>query len=310
MASPRSWLVLAVGSERQRAGNDGYDDKPETYYSWDSTVPNHSKVQPGDRIVLWDKRFVIGVSVVEEIKRDKKTKALYRCPNCKRSDIEKRKKKTPRIRCRSCKFEFDKPVVKYESVETYESRHDAAWVGLEGQLTGGKLRDLCVSPASQLSLRPLRWLEFCEALGDSAGLEVRDQVEQLVESRSSGHRKVTTRARIGQGVFRQDLLSRYSSVCALTGPAPVAALEAAHLYSYAKIGKHYAHGGLLLRRDVHCLFDRGDIAVDPETRRVHVRPELKNFPSYYQLNGARLQIKGGVTDLQFDWLKKHWEQHR
>lgn len=36
----RAWLLLAVGDDRQPGGNEGYDDAPESHYSWDSTVPN------------------------------------------------------------------------------------------------------------------------------------------------------------------------------------------------------------------------------------------------------------------------------
>ena len=50
-----AWLMLAVGDNRQHAGNEGYDDDPATHYSWDDTVPNCSRPRPGQRIVLWDK---------------------------------------------------------------------------------------------------------------------------------------------------------------------------------------------------------------------------------------------------------------
>ena len=41
-------------------------------------------------------------------------------------------------------------------------------------------------------------------------------------------------------------------------------LDAAHLYSYADIGSHLDRGGLMVRKDIHRLFDTGDLAINPE----------------------------------------------
>lgn len=71
------------------------------------------------------------------------------------------------------------------------------------------------------------------------------------------------RVRVGQAEFRLRLLARYGNVCAFSGPSPTAALEAAHLYSYAAEGRHHDDGGFLLRRDLHRLFDLGLLAVEP-----------------------------------------------
>ncbi|MEV4666127.1 hypothetical protein AB0J85_29825 [Micromonospora echinofusca] len=42
-----AWLMLAVGADRQQGSNDGYDDDPDVYYSWDDTVPNARTVAIG-----------------------------------------------------------------------------------------------------------------------------------------------------------------------------------------------------------------------------------------------------------------------
>jgi hypothetical protein len=94
----------------------------------------------------------------------------------------------------------------------------------------------------------------------------------------------------------------------MTGPTPPAALEAAHLYSYAEVGEHHDHGGLLLRRDLHNLFDTGLLAVDPGALTVDVDPEIQIFPSYAELNGRPLGVT--VTARQRQWLGAHWQQHR
>ncbi len=159
-----AWLVLAVGDDRQHGGNEGYDDDPAVHYSWDSTVPNHEAVAGGDAIVIWDKRCLVGASVIERIDRWQDTKVLHRCPECGLAGIKARKTLTPRFKCYKCKATFDVPISRTEPVTAFRSEHDVGWVDLAGLLSGPELRALCVHPASQLSIRPLRWNDFAAAV--------------------------------------------------------------------------------------------------------------------------------------------------
>lgn len=162
-AQPAAWLVLAVGDERQHGGNDGYDDEPAEYYSWDSTVPNAAALSVGDVIALWDKHTLLGVSIIENIDLGTAKKFRYSCPMCGRASLKARKTKTPTYKCFKCGGVFDEPVARLDDVTTYRSRHDGAWVEMSGAMSAGEVRELCESPASQLSLRPLRWEAFKSA---------------------------------------------------------------------------------------------------------------------------------------------------
>ncbi len=305
----RAWLVLAVGADRQHGGNDGYDDEPDAHYSWDDTVPNHASIAVGDRIVLWDKSALLGASTIEQIATGREEKILRRCPDCGLSGIKARRTLSPRYKCFKCKSVFDVPVTRIATVTTYRSRHDAGWVDLDGRLDGPRLRALCEAPRSQLSLRPLRWSAFVQALAEPGSHELLNRlVPRELPALAGGHRRSSVRVRLGQRAFRQYLLSRYGESCAITGPAPAAVLEACHLYSYAIHGEHHLHGGLLLRRDLHRLFDAGELAVDPASWTVDVRPSLAAFPTYRSLAGARLCVE--PSSGQADWLARHWAQHR
>lgn len=74
--------------------------------------------------------------------------------------------------------------------------------------------------------------------------------------------------RQGQPRFRRDLLSAYEGRCAVTGSHVTAVLEAAHIMPY--LGDHTNHvtNGLLLRADLHTLFDLGLIAIDDDMRLI------------------------------------------
>lgn len=306
---PKAWLLMAVGDDRQHGGNDGYDDDPDVHYSWDSTVANDGALQVGDPIALWDKRTLLGTSVIEEIEVGNDEKILRRCPSCGTAGIKARKRKTPLYKCYKCKAEFDSPTTKIEAVTTYRSRHDAGWQDFQGVLSGAELRSLCVSPKSQLSLRPLRWQDLLAAIGSKAGPQAAGDANLRVPPPlPGGHVRKTVRVRVGQRGFRDRLLERQGPVCAFTGPAPAEVLEAGHLYSYAALGVHDEHGGLMLRRDIHRLFDRGHLAVNPVTLQADVVPPVAAFSQYAALHGLPMQVP--VSPGQVEWLRQHWEQHR
>ncbi|MCO8274791.1 HNH endonuclease [Actinoplanes sp. TRM 88003] len=305
---PTAWLALVAGENREHGGNDGYDDEPARHYSWDSSVPNHSKIRQGDAIVLWEERGLLGASIIERIETDNDEKWVHRCVACSSAHIKSRRQLTPRYKCYSCKSTFDVPSSSVKPVMTYRSKHDVGWVDLAGSLTAHELRQLAYQPQSQNSFRALRWDAFREAVNTSGlGAPLR-LLDAAAEQTAGGHRRVTVRVRLGQAGFRRQLLDEFGSVCVFSGPTPVEALEAAHLYSYAAEGKHHSGGGFLMRRDLHRLFDLGLLAVDPATTTIDAAPELRTFPDYAGLHGRRIAITPAKRHLS--WLRLHWDEHR
>lgn len=303
-----AWLLLAVGDDRAFGSNDGYDDEPETHYRWDDTVPNHAQIKEGDAVVLWDKKASIGASVIDSIQTVRTTKPVYSCPKCGRAHIKARKTMQPRYRCFKCSQNFDEPVTTEKQVLEYTATYAASWVSFDGLLDGSTLRSLCVSPKSQLSLRPMRWNEFRAAVSRAGGPEILTLLEASMPTIQGGHKRANVRVRVGQGAFRRNLLAATGAVCVFSGPAPAAALEAAHLYSFAKVGEHREHGGLLMRRDLHRLFDLGLIAVNPRTLTIDVAPTLAGYPMYKGLDGRSLTAT--LRKSQVNWLIEHWTVHR
>ncbi|WP_407080019.1 HNH endonuclease [Arthrobacter jinronghuae] len=116
------------------------------------------------------------------------------------------------------------------------------------------------------------------------------------------------RVRKGQTLFRKSLIDRYGTTCAFTGECPLEVLEAAHLYSYGAVGEHHEYGGLLLRRDLHRLFDCGKVAVNPASLVLDIADELHSYVLYQQLHGSKLRV--GISASQRGWLEDHWKQHR
>lgn len=95
--------------------------------------------------------------------------------------------------------------------------------------------------------------------------------------------------RQGQPEFRKNLLKAYNYRCAITGCNAQEALEAAHIRAYSETGNNHPSNGLLLRADLHILFDLNLISIEPETMTVHIVPKLRST-SYGELHGKCLQL--------------------
>lgn len=100
------------------------------------------------------------------------------------------------------------------------------------------------------------------------------------------------RPRLGQGAFRVLVTDIYQRRCAVTQERTLPALEAAHIRPYGDGGEHEARNGLLLRRDIHSLFDAGYVTVTPDlhfevSRRI--REEFDNGKHYYALHGHKIE---------------------
>ena len=105
---------------------------------------------------------------------------------------------------------------------------------------------------------------------------------------------ILVRPRLGQGTFRFAVQGAYGK-CAVTGEKSLPALEASHIIPYAEGGRHEIPNGLLLRADIHRLFDRGYVTVTPDLRfRVSSRlmDEYHNGRQYYDLENRRIWTPG------------------
>jgi putative restriction endonuclease len=104
---------------------------------------------------------------------------------------------------------------------------------------------------------------------------------------------VEVHPRLGQGLFRVEVTDAYQRACAVTGEHSLPALEAAHILPYGQGGEHRVDNGLLLRSDLHRLYDRGYVTVTPDyVFRVsdRLRDEFQNGRSYYGLGGAKIAL--------------------
>lgn len=97
--------------------------------------------------------------------------------------------------------------------------------------------------------------------------------------------------RVGQGGFRVLVMDAYNRRCAVTGEKTLPVLQASHIKPYSEDGTHLVSNGLLLRSDVHTLFDAGYITITPDYRievSGRIKAEFENGRDYYALHGKKL----------------------
>lgn len=112
--------------------------------------------------------------------------------------------------------------------------------------------------------------------------------------------------RRNQAAFRQALLSERPQCCAITGTKELSVLEAAHIIPYSEkfADRDRLGNGLLLRSDVHRLFDLHLISINPTTRRVVVSDQVQST-DYQGLRGRSV-----TDDVYAKSLEFHFENYQ
>lgn len=123
---------------------------------------------------------------------------------------------------------------------------------------------------------------------------------------------VPVRPRLGQGAFRLLVTDNYDRRCAVTRERTLPVLDAAHIIPYGEGGSHDAQNGILLRRDVHSLFDLGYVTVTEDHRfevSRKIREDYENGRDYYALQGREVAVPAD-PQLRPDPAALRWHNER
>ncbi len=118
------------------------------------------------------------------------------------------------------------------------------------------------------------------------------------EARDRYGKPVLVLPRLGQGSFRVLVTDAYERRCAVTNERTLPALDAAHIKPYAEHGPLEVSNGILMRKDLHALFDRGYLTITPEytlevSRRI--KEEFENGREYYRHHGSSIRIPSNIS---------------
>lgn len=195
------------------------------------------------------------------------------------------------------------PEVDHQKVRVLGRKHDIKnWVEFKRhmfeefrQFTRG-LPDLQPAPASTKTIASTELSNDVIQVSDQQLIAKQEQ--QLAETgvfapgnlRDARERIIAAIVRRrGQPAFRRQLLRLYCSKCAISGCDVEAALDAAHIVPYRGPETNHPTNGLLLRTDLHTLFDLGLIAIETKTMTVLIAPSLEGT-CYQEYAGKRLNL--------------------
>jgi len=163
------------------------------------------------------------------------------------------------------------------SVSAYLQRVLPRWVPEPAYSSSGKSVDNATAFAAQLR----------DEEGDSDNTDSHvGYSPQAGDRREVVERQI--RERRGQPQFRDALCKRYGNRCLVTGSEVLAVLEAAHIKPYRGEDDNHPENGLLLRADIHTLFDLDLLGIEPEQLRVELHPDLAKDREYGSLTGRTL----------------------
>jgi hypothetical protein len=196
--------------------------------------------------------------------------------------------------------------------------YDGVWIRNEVR-TGGKLTDSWIAfDNSQIRItntdrRNIRTRESYSPSAAEASIKSgpeESNVTQISDRYEPDHkdsRELVLReidARRGQAAFRDTLLERYGR-CLISGCSVAEVLEAAHIDPYRGSEQHHPDNGLILRADLHTLFDLNLVAIEPNNLIVRIHPALTE---YKEFDGKPLKCLNPRPDSNA--LQRRWQEFK
>lgn len=308
-----AWILKSKGDESAFGGNEGYDDVVGTTYIYDTTVKNHDKISEGDIIIVAGKKYIEGFGRIEKIEiKPNISKLRFRCPVCNTQEHYERKNISPKFKCR-IKHEFDSLIQEEVMVNQFSAMYKGNYIPCSPKSSVNLLNDYYVKRNFYYSIQPVRIdffrkefplvldkfstegiiPEFETKVVDQSFLEMSEYLPSEVDARISQIARMVSRQ--GQQRFREALIKYYGTKCMITGCEIPQAIEAGHVNPYRGKKDNHPANGLLLRRDLHALFDCNMIGIHPDDLKVHIHPSLKNSEYFSLENKVILLPRNGLS---------------
>lgn len=270
-----TWIVL-------QSPSSGYNDEPGISYEYPHSIPNGNNIRANDilivvaplRIARTTKR-ILGWGVVDHvISYVRNGRSMANAVYSVYSELS--------------------PRLGFEDIggDPRNNRQNAITT-VPPAVETNILARLAVSSSLPRNSGALQ-LELPLSIAAEPLLAIKDRIQ--IEAR---------RVRQGQGLFRKDLLVLYEGSCAISSYSPNAVIDAAHIVPYSESSDHDNKNGLLLRADLHNLFDDGLLRIEPKRLVVELSKELTKTP-YASLTGMPLRPRVDGSYPSIDALDQHY----
>lgn len=321
---PNFWVLKSIlDIDRSFQTIESYKDRIGETYNYDSKVANSQQIKTNDYAIIINKKKILGLGKIQTILINKGTKIIIKCPECGSSTIDTRKTLKPTYRCNKG-HSFNTPESKKIAVNLYSAIYNNSYLDLQNSTnvslidirpyyTNGYNQNMSMQRLdnSIIGLFQEAIGFFKIGTGDRVNLTAEAADEKPEDSytnnntdeRASINRQIKERR--GQKKFREDLRKRYGSRCIITECTILDILEAAHIAPYRGPNDNNPSNGLLLRADIHTLFDLNLIGIEPSTFKIHLSDAIK-LSEYQYLQNKELNISAKKPSN--DSIKNRWEQ--
>lgn len=319
------WALKSVSDEEQSyISNDGYADEFKSKYVYDNFVPNHKQIKTGDIVAIVNKKQVLGLARISRIILYNSTKDRRRCPVCGNTNYEERKTKLPKYRCNQG-HEFEAPISETIEVVTYEAFYSNTFILPKTKVAVNKLRpyfhknynrNMSMQSLSESFFEDYFKAEIQQLKAELTYPDAEDSENYLSEILSDDYipTKNDERAKVyqsivqrrGQKKFRDAVTEMYGNKCVVTGCEILDILEAAHINPYKGEKDNHATNGLLLRADIHTLFDLDLIGIEPNELKIHLSETIKK-DGYQFLENKIINFLSNSKKPSKEALKVRWK---
>jgi len=166
---------------------------------------------------------------------------------------------------------------------------EADWIPVPADFARNIVQGKTYEPDSMTAR--LLWEEVNARMSLSMALPL----DEVAEPTSLYGEPTLVRRRLGQGAFRALVTDNFQRRCAVTGEKALPVLDAAHIRPVGEGGQHRIDNGLLLRSDVHRLFDAGYVTVTPDGRFLvsrRLKDDFDNGEPYMPFHNQRIWLPG------------------
>lgn len=165
-----------------------------------------------------------------------------------------------------------------------------------------------------LFLENIEWPKLCERYCElmrraiQAHATADEEVPSIIEAGNDDGSKVAVNRKVRrhQSQFRLNILNLYNGKCAISGESVLEVLEAAHIENHATSGINHTGNGLLLRSDLHRLFDANKITIHPKSLKIGISSTLKKS-TYKSFAGLTLRPRDDGTHPDKEYLDLKWD---
>lgn len=297
---------------------------PFSAYTYETDDRSKKNVAAADLLFLRDQKRLIAVAQVEAVTLERRDHIIPKCPVCGIAKIERRKRRDLPYRCFHG-HQFATPAEERTSAVVHTATFAHSCVRVAASIEPAELRPFELTNSRHVKLKAadlmglssylvrrdhtiapvLRdWLRSRTVqLEPGDGESASSQPLALVDEQERPFAAI--RMRRGLKAFRDKLISRYGARCMITGCNVLALLEACHVSKYQGPEDNHPANGILLRSDLHTLFDLDLIGLNLDME-VTIHTGLVGT-EYEKFAGTRLLLSGGKA-IDMRAVRARWEQ--